>query len=485
MQKTYLFYDIETTGLNKAFDQVLQFAAIRTDLNLNEISRHEFKIKLNCDVIPAPGAIITHQLSLFELMHGMKEIDAIKAIHELLNTPGTISLGFNTLNFDDEFLRFSFYRNLLPPYTHQYANQCSRLDIFPMLSMYYLLHPDVLKWPPREQRISLKLADLAAYNGFEAGRAHDAMNDVVNTVSLAKRLQSLPDFWEQVISFFDKNKTPSHINQLSVAFEQDGQRYREAILIDNSLGFDQQYLCPVIYLGTHQHYKNQTLWLRLDNVPFSEAVTPAPAEYTYVFNKKLGEPMFVLPPSAELTRRLTEVRLECATRNKSWLQEHPAHLQAIRNYYQQFTYPKVPNLDVDAALYDNGFPSDQEQQLCARFHALSTSEKVQCAMGFSNPNLQAMAIRILGRHYHEYLPTQLAAEFAAYLAQINPTDPSQGLIDYRGQKRMTPQQALEEIEKERKKPELSRFQQQLLNELETYLQQFFLQKIRNGSCHLM
>ena len=37
MKKTYLFYDIETTGLNKAFDQVLQFAAIRTDRQLNEI----------------------------------------------------------------------------------------------------------------------------------------------------------------------------------------------------------------------------------------------------------------------------------------------------------------------------------------------------------------------------------------------------------------------------------------------------------------
>ena len=46
MPKTYLFYDIESTGLCKAFDQVLQFAAIRTDTDLNEIERHEFLIKL-------------------------------------------------------------------------------------------------------------------------------------------------------------------------------------------------------------------------------------------------------------------------------------------------------------------------------------------------------------------------------------------------------------------------------------------------------
>ena len=37
MAETYLFYDIETTGLNRAFDQVLEFAAIRTDCDLNEL----------------------------------------------------------------------------------------------------------------------------------------------------------------------------------------------------------------------------------------------------------------------------------------------------------------------------------------------------------------------------------------------------------------------------------------------------------------
>ncbi|MBW1941023.1 MAG: hypothetical protein JRI28_06590, partial [Deltaproteobacteria bacterium] len=36
---TYLFYDLETTGLNKAFDQILQFAAIRTDMKLKETER--------------------------------------------------------------------------------------------------------------------------------------------------------------------------------------------------------------------------------------------------------------------------------------------------------------------------------------------------------------------------------------------------------------------------------------------------------------
>src|SRR6185312_11976262 len=106
MQKTYLFYDLETSGLNKCFDQVLQFAAIRTTLDLKEIERYQLSIKLNPDVIPSPSALITHRIPIKDLLKGSCEFEAIAQIHSWMNTPGTISLGYNTLNFDDEFLRF-------------------------------------------------------------------------------------------------------------------------------------------------------------------------------------------------------------------------------------------------------------------------------------------------------------------------------------------------------------------------------------------
>ncbi len=65
---TYLFYDIETTGLNKAFDQAIQFAAIRTDESFDIISEHDFRIKLNPDIIPAPDAILTHHIDIEHMM---------------------------------------------------------------------------------------------------------------------------------------------------------------------------------------------------------------------------------------------------------------------------------------------------------------------------------------------------------------------------------------------------------------------------------
>jgi len=73
MATTFLFYDIETTGLNRAFDQVLQFAAIRTDRRLNEIDRHNIKVKLRPDVVPSPAAILTNRISISAFSSGLCE----------------------------------------------------------------------------------------------------------------------------------------------------------------------------------------------------------------------------------------------------------------------------------------------------------------------------------------------------------------------------------------------------------------------------
>lgn len=206
MTPTYLFYDLETSGLHKCFDQVFQFAAIRTDMQLNEIERYEILIKHNSDVIPAPWAQVTHQLSINEMNEkGVSEYEGMKQIHALLNTPGTISLGYNTLVFDDEFLRFGFYRNLLTPYTHQYANHCYRMDIYPMLVMYYLYKRDVLEWPIKDGNPSMKLDRINELNKLAEGQAHNAIVDVEATLALAKILKEKePAMWNYLCGYFEK-----------------------------------------------------------------------------------------------------------------------------------------------------------------------------------------------------------------------------------------------------------------------------------------
>ncbi len=126
---TYLFYDLETTGLNPAFDQILQFAAIRVDTEFNEIERFNIRVALSPDVIPNPNALLVNRIHPTQLAVGINEYEAIIKIHGIVNTPGTISLRYNTLGLDDDFLCFAFFRHLLPPYWHQYKNECDRMGM--------------------------------------------------------------------------------------------------------------------------------------------------------------------------------------------------------------------------------------------------------------------------------------------------------------------------------------------------------------------
>ena len=59
----YVFYDTETTGVATAFCQILQFAAIRTDDNLNEIDRFEARCRLLPHIIPSPEALLVTGIS--------------------------------------------------------------------------------------------------------------------------------------------------------------------------------------------------------------------------------------------------------------------------------------------------------------------------------------------------------------------------------------------------------------------------------------
>ena len=55
----FIFYDTETTGISTSFDQILQFAAILTDDDLNELDRFEIRCRILPWVVPSPRALLT------------------------------------------------------------------------------------------------------------------------------------------------------------------------------------------------------------------------------------------------------------------------------------------------------------------------------------------------------------------------------------------------------------------------------------------
>lgn len=472
MPKTFLFYDLETTGRNHCFDQILQFAAIRTDLELNEIERYEIQIKLNPDFIPDPEALLIHKIPIQTMQQGLNEFEAIQKIYAIVNTPETISGGYNTLSFDDEFLRFAFYRNLLPPYTHQYANGCGRFDLYPITILYHLYFPQVLNWPQIENKPTLKLEHLNQANQLAGGMAHNAMADVEATLELAKRLFSNRSMWGYAIDSFNKNIDQQRIEKLTQYRSTQVHSLPLALIVGQSSAQD-FFLAPVLFLGYHNHYKNQTLWLRLDKSELTQITATSVAEFPYVVRKKQGEKKLVLPFIDKYSHYLSEERNTIIQNNINWLQQNLELLNELKHYHKEFKYPIIEHADIETNLYQNGFLTATEENLCRKFHQSKHNEMSKIAVLFANPNLHELSIRILGRHYPEHCPAPLYAKYQNYLDIIQTAGSNTSILDYRGNQRLTPHAALEKIKNLTSDTELTSETQILLSDLTAYIETNF------------
>ena len=106
---TYIFYDTETSGKLTAFDQILQFAAIKTDAELNVVDTFNVRCRLLPYIVPSPGALLvtgatvtaitTCPLSHFEMMR------LVHAKMHRWSQGGAIFIGWNSMKFDETLLR--------------------------------------------------------------------------------------------------------------------------------------------------------------------------------------------------------------------------------------------------------------------------------------------------------------------------------------------------------------------------------------------
>jgi len=127
--KSFFFYDLETSGLNARTQRVMQFAGIRTDMDLNPIGEPlNVLVKLSDDVLPEPYAVFVTGITPQQtLMDGYTESEFCKFLYEEVFTPDTITVGFNSIRFDDEFVRHTFWRNFYDPYEWGWSEGRSRL----------------------------------------------------------------------------------------------------------------------------------------------------------------------------------------------------------------------------------------------------------------------------------------------------------------------------------------------------------------------
>ncbi|MEM1082320.1 MAG: exodeoxyribonuclease I, partial [Pseudomonadota bacterium] len=249
---SFLWHDYETFGADPRKDRPCQFAALRTDCALEPISD---PITLYCqpsmDVLPVPDAcLVTGITPQQALQLGLPEFEFARTIERHMAQPGSCVVGYNNFRFDDEVSRFLFWRNFIDPYAREYSNGNSRFDLIDVLRMTAALRPDGIEWPLRDDGLpSFRLEDLARANGLDTEHAHDALVDVNNTLTMARRLRDHQTrLWQWALSLRERPRVERLL--------QSGE-----VLLHTSSRFGAAHWCTAAVIPLFQHPRIQSQWL--------------------------------------------------------------------------------------------------------------------------------------------------------------------------------------------------------------------------------
>ena len=210
-ERQFIFYDLETTGLDAARDAILQATLTVTDQFLNEQDTATVYCRPRLDCVPSPMAYLTHFITPDSVDEaGHSEMTLAGSLRQaLLSSSGaqgkpTTLVGYNNIAFDNEFLRHLFWRTLHDPYEHEWAGGNHSADAFNLIQLAAAFAPQTLdEWPKKEDgRPDRRLTALAEANGIHVERAHDAASDVATTIGLTRLVQErnpkMFDYWHSM-----------------------------------------------------------------------------------------------------------------------------------------------------------------------------------------------------------------------------------------------------------------------------------------------
>lgn len=427
-QDTFLFYDLETFGQDPRRTRIAQFAAVRTDADLNVLEEHSFYVRPADDLLPSPVAtLITHITPQHALQVGVSEAEAFARISDLMSVPRTCTLGYNTLRFDDEFVRHGLFRNFFDPYEREWRGGNSRWDLLDMLRLVHALRPDGIVWPQREDGsgTSFKLEHLADANNVRVGDAHEALSDVHATIAMARLFKSAqPRLWDYALKLRDKRHVTGMLGMGSLT-----------PLLHVSMRYPASRLCaaPVLPLSFHPQIATRAIVLDLDTDP-DELLDLSPEQIAArVFTRREDLPEGVsriglkevhtnkcpVLVSWNHLRRADVERLGIdATQVQARIDRLTPHAAALGEKVRQVFASKeamAPG-DVDGSIYD-GFLAEGDRALLAGVRACPPQALDEFALRLRDPRLKALLPRYRARNYPDSLDAAARAEWNAWRRQ--------------------------------------------------------------------
>ena len=440
MPATLLWYDLETFGTHPQWDRIAQFAAVRTDDRFEALEEPKvLYCRLSPDYLPHPDACLTTGITPQEANNeGMTERDFAAAVHEALIVPGTTTVGFNSIRFDDEFIRALFYRNFYDPYAREYQDGNARWDILDLARMCRDLRPEGLEWPTdHDGRPIFTLEELARANGLEHERVHDALSDVRATIGLGKRIQEAqPKLFRYYFSLRRKDEVRKLLNLQSM---------EPVVHTSGMFTSDAGCTAIVLPLSVHPTQGNVVITYDLRRDPEDWIDLPVEEIRRRVFSKKeeLAEgdripfkgihinrspavaPMNTLTPDRAL---VLGIDLPACLRHAEILRGRPDLVQKVRAVYEG--PPRRHYQDPELQIYSGDFFPDEDREEFAIIRNAPPEKLKGDPPPLYDPRGPELLRRYIARNFPGSLTEEEARRWKSFCAARILTPEPEGAIDF-------------------------------------------------------
>lgn len=421
--KTFFFYDLETSGLDARDDRIMQFAGIRTNEQFEQIGEpHNILVRLDDDTLPSPAAsMITGVTPQQTVDEGYSEAEFARMFVEEICTPDMTILGFNTVRFDDEFMRALLWRNFYDPYEWSWRDGRSRWDMLDVVRMTRALRPDGINWPVVDGKPTNRLELLTRENNIAHENAHDALSDVQALIDVTKLIaDKQPKLFSYLLKLRDKNE----VKQL-VSLDDP------APFVYTSGRYDSQYdkTTAAMPLAPAEHGNIYVYDLRYDPTEWLDKSADEMAKIIFTPYKERNEDYVSLPVKKLQYNRCPAVApLGVLSQDGGWerigldqavIEKHRAVLLAHPEWTQRVAkvlarkadYP--PAHDAEGKLYD-GFVSDRDK---LRVETVRNADRETIATikpTFDDERLRELFVHYKARQYPSALSDDERAVYETY-----------------------------------------------------------------------
>ena len=424
-QPTFFFYDVETSGLDPKRQRIMQFAGQRTTTGLEPIGPPmNVMVALTEEILPEPMAIlvtgITPQKTLEE---GYSESEFAKILHEQAFTPGTTVIGYNNVRFDDEFIRYTLWRNFHDPYEWAWAEGRSRWDLLDVIRMMRAIRPEGLEWPIDDKgNPSNRLELLTKSNSLSHESAHDALSDVMALIDLTKLVKAKqPKLFDYMFRIRDKKSvarliTPDNPQPFVYASGRYDKAYNHttvAVTIGpgskqgSVLVYDLRY-DPEPFFNLSPAELQSSLFSRAEERR-KKSLEKIPVKELSLNRCPAVAPIGVLDEGAQ---ERIQLPLEKAEDNAAKLLGKPDFIAALAAAYA-LRPPFESSADVDQQLYD-AFVSDKDKPAMAAVRAAGSIELSDFRPDFYDQRLEALFTRYKARNFPDSLNSSEREEWESY-----------------------------------------------------------------------